>query len=79
VFIQRALGVALIIAETGLFVRAYLRLAERARHRDGRRDADPPGPPVLDVRRYRLSRSARSADSSSASPPSVRVHGSSLR
>src|SRR6185312_17476458 len=23
---------------------------ERARHRDGRRDADPPGPPVLDVR-----------------------------
>jgi len=50
VFIQRALGVALIIAATGLFVRAYLRLAERARHRDGRRDADPPGPPVLDVR-----------------------------
>ena len=32
--IQRALGVALIIAAAGLFVRAYLRLAERARHRD---------------------------------------------
>jgi uncharacterized protein len=41
--IQKALGVALIIAATGLFVRAYLRLAERARHRDGRRAADIPG------------------------------------
>src|SRR5215475_4051681 len=48
--IQKALGVALIVAATGLFVRAYLRLAERARRRDGRRDADPAGPPVLDVR-----------------------------
>jgi uncharacterized membrane protein YfcA len=48
--IQKALGVALIIAATGLFVRAYLRLAERARHRDGRRGADPSGPPVIDVR-----------------------------
>jgi uncharacterized membrane protein YfcA len=50
VFLQRALGVALIVAATGLFVRAYLRLAERARHRDGRRMADPIGPPVIDVR-----------------------------
>ena len=49
-FIQKTLGVALIIAATGLFVRAYLRLAERARHRDGRRDTDPTGPPVVDVR-----------------------------
>lgn len=48
--IQKALGVALVIAATGLFVRAYLRLAERARHRDGRRPHDPSGPPVLEVR-----------------------------
>jgi uncharacterized membrane protein YfcA len=48
--IQKALGVALIIAATGLFVRAYLRLAERARHRDGSRDADPAGPPRMPVR-----------------------------
>jgi uncharacterized membrane protein YfcA len=48
--IQKALGVALIVAATGLFVRAYLRLAERARHRDGHRDADPIGPPLIDVR-----------------------------
>jgi uncharacterized membrane protein YfcA len=48
--VQKALGVALIIAATGLFVRAYLRLAERARHRDGSRPADPDGPPRLVVR-----------------------------
>jgi uncharacterized protein len=44
--IQRALGVALIIAAAGLFVRAYLRLGERAR----RRTADPTGRPRLMVR-----------------------------
>ncbi len=49
-FTEKALGVALIIAASGLFVRAYLRLAERARHRDGRRDADPIGPPAVVVR-----------------------------
>ncbi|MEO9140020.1 MAG: sulfite exporter TauE/SafE family protein [Jatrophihabitans sp.] len=49
-FIQNALGVALILAATGLFVRAYLRLAERARDRSGRRDADPAGPPDIVVR-----------------------------
>jgi len=48
--IQKTLGVALIIAATGLFVRAYLRLAERARNRDGRRPHDPSGPPALEVR-----------------------------
>src|SRR5215470_8342011 len=48
--IQKALGIALIIAATGLFVRAYLRLAERARNRDGRRPHDPSGPPALEVR-----------------------------
>src|SRR5664279_4621636 len=39
--IQRALGVALVIAATGLFLRAYLRLAEPAKQRDGHRDKDP--------------------------------------
>ena len=48
--VEKALGVALIIAAFGLFVRAYLRLAERARRRDGHRDADPVGPPRIDVR-----------------------------
>lgn len=48
--IQNALGVALIIAAAGLFVRAYLRLAERARTRDGSRDPDPSGPPSVVVR-----------------------------
>jgi uncharacterized membrane protein YfcA len=48
--IQRALGVALIIAACGLLVRAYLRLAERAAHRDGRRTKDPHGRPTLTVK-----------------------------
>ncbi|MDP9117598.1 MAG: sulfite exporter TauE/SafE family protein [Actinomycetota bacterium] len=48
--IQRALGIALVLAAAGLFVRAYLRLAERARRRDGRRDADPEGPPRIQLR-----------------------------
>ena len=48
--VQQALGVALIIAAGGLFVRAYLRLAERAAQRDGRRDPDPVGPPVVTLR-----------------------------
>lgn len=49
-FIQYALGIALIIAATGLFLRAYLRLAERAAQRDGRRRKDPVGPPQITVR-----------------------------
>jgi len=48
--VQKALGVALVIAATGLFVRAYLRLAERARNRDASRAADPVGPPAIVVR-----------------------------
>jgi uncharacterized membrane protein YfcA len=48
--IQKALGIALIIAATGLFVRSYLRLAERAAHRDGRRAADPHRRPEIHVR-----------------------------
>jgi uncharacterized membrane protein YfcA len=48
--VQKSLGVALVIAAAGLFARAYLRLAERARHRDASRDADPPGPPDVVLR-----------------------------
>jgi uncharacterized membrane protein YfcA len=48
--IQKALGIALVIAAAGLFARAYLRLAERARSRDGHRSADPAGPPDVTVR-----------------------------
>ena len=48
--VQRALGVALVVAAGGLFVRAYLRLAERAAQRDGHRDPDPVGPPAVTVR-----------------------------
>lgn len=48
--IQYALGGALVIAAAGLFARAYLRLAERARHRDAHRDADPVGPPDVVLR-----------------------------
>lgn len=48
--IRKALGVALIIAASGLFVRSYLRLAERAAHRDGRRAPDPHGRPEVRVR-----------------------------
>ncbi len=48
--VQKALGAALVIAAVGLFVRAYMRLAERAAHRDGRRLPDPHGPPDIRVR-----------------------------
>jgi uncharacterized membrane protein YfcA len=48
--VQQALGVALVIAAAGLFARSYLRLAERARHRDGHRAADPQGPPTIVAR-----------------------------
>jgi uncharacterized membrane protein YfcA len=49
-FIQKALGIALVIAAAGLFARAYMRLAERARSRDGHRAADPDGPPDILVK-----------------------------
>lgn len=48
--VQRALGVALIVAAAGLFVRAYLRLAERARNHAGTRPADPVGTPAIMLR-----------------------------
>lgn len=49
-FVQYALGVALILAAIGLFLRSYQRLAERAAHRDGRREKDPEGPPRLTIK-----------------------------
>lgn len=48
--IQIALGVALLIAAGGLTVRAYLRLAERARRRDGSADRLPQERPEVVVR-----------------------------
>jgi uncharacterized membrane protein YfcA len=49
-FIQRALGVALLIAAVGLAARAYTRLVERARRRDGILPALPQGPPIITAR-----------------------------
>lgn len=48
--IQYCLGGALVLAALGLFVRAYMRLAERAAHLDGSRAADPEDTPTLTPR-----------------------------
>jgi uncharacterized membrane protein YfcA len=48
--IRLALGAALLLAAAGLIVRAYLRLLEYARRRDGRADPLPEGPPRVDLR-----------------------------
>jgi uncharacterized membrane protein YfcA len=48
--IQRALGVALLVAASGLTLKAYLRLVERARKRDGSLPRTPNGPPEVVVR-----------------------------
>lgn len=48
--IQTALGVALLVAAAGLTVRAYLRLAERARTRDGSAAPLPQGRPSVQVK-----------------------------
>ncbi|MEV6284936.1 sulfite exporter TauE/SafE family protein [Kribbella sp. NPDC051770] len=48
--IQRALGVALLIAAAGLTIRAYIRLAERARKRDGLLPPLPQGRPRVSTR-----------------------------
>src|ERR671917_2008814 len=48
--IRIALGVALLLAAIGLIVRAYLRLVEHARRRDGRARPLPEGPPRLHMR-----------------------------
>jgi len=48
--IRVALGVALLLAAAGLTVRAYIRLVQRARVRDGDLGPDPQGPPRVVVR-----------------------------
>ena len=49
--IRIALGVALLLAAAGLTVRAYIRLAERARRRDGRADPLPQDRPSVELQR----------------------------
>ncbi len=49
-FIRSALGVALLLAAFGLIARAYLRLVEHARVRDGRAAPLPHGPPSVTLR-----------------------------
>ncbi|MGV8908980.1 MAG: sulfite exporter TauE/SafE family protein [Propionicimonas sp.] len=48
--IRVALGIALLIAALGLIIRAYVRLAERARRRDGSADRLPQERPQVTVR-----------------------------
>jgi uncharacterized membrane protein YfcA len=48
--IRVALGVALLVAAAGLIVRAYIRLLEYARQRDGRAAPLPEGPPSVRLR-----------------------------
>ncbi len=48
--VRLALGVALLLAAAGLTVRAYIRLTERARRRDGRADPLPQGRPTVALR-----------------------------
>ena len=45
-----ALGAALLLAAIGLIIRAYLRLLEHARRRDGRAPPLPEGPPRIAIR-----------------------------
>jgi uncharacterized protein len=49
-FIRSALGVALLLAAAGLIVRAYVRLVERARSRDGGAEPLPQGRPSVKLR-----------------------------
>jgi uncharacterized membrane protein YfcA len=48
--IRMALGVALLLAAAGLTVRAYLRLVEHARRRDGKAPPLPQGRPNVELR-----------------------------
>ncbi len=48
--IRIALGIALLLAAAGLTVRAYIRLVERARRRDGRADPLPQGRPTVELK-----------------------------
>jgi uncharacterized membrane protein YfcA len=47
---KTALGVALVIAASGLTVRAYMRLVQRARKRDGQLPPEPKGRPEVSVK-----------------------------
>jgi uncharacterized membrane protein YfcA len=49
--IKIALGIALLLAAAGLTVRAYIRLVEHARRRDGRADPLPQGRPEVVLRK----------------------------
>ena len=49
-FIRTALGAALLLAAAGLTVRAYVRLLERARRRDGRAEPLPQGRPTVTLK-----------------------------
>jgi uncharacterized membrane protein YfcA len=49
--IRIALGIALLLAAAGLTVRAYIRLVEHARRRDGRADPLPQGRPTVALRK----------------------------
>jgi len=51
-FIRIALGAALLLAAAGLIVRAYIRLLERARRRDGRAEPLPQGPPSVNLQPF---------------------------
>ena len=48
--IRIALGIALLLAAAGLIVRAYVRLVEHARRRDGRAEPLPQGRPRVNLR-----------------------------
>ena len=48
--IRVALGIALLLAAAGLIARAYTRLVEHARRRDGRAEPLPEGPPSVKLR-----------------------------
>jgi uncharacterized protein len=49
-FIRTALAIALLFSAAGLMIRAYLRLVEHARVRDGRAAPLPQGRPHVDIR-----------------------------
>lgn len=49
-YIEYAMGAALLVAAGGLLLRSYLRLAERAQRRDGRRAPDPETLPAVTPR-----------------------------
>lgn len=50
--VRTALGVALLLAAIGLIVRAYLRMLEHARRRDGRAPPLPQGKPSVELKAW---------------------------